>query len=359
MEWVPDAPNGLVNHTQPLGEGSAPSTPSASARPSTLMTALRVASQQRAAQGHVQPACPADLAKRKDERLFLMGVADPFHGTTALQQALMASEQLSTLCNAKTWQCEGSWILCPMQDRLLEHHANCSEEWFGPMSGLLTKYGEFWDLERPVLFDKSPRLLKKLSDVYVKHLAPHVEQGSELPTPFSSHHVRKLRVAYVIMWRPICLSLLGHDREVVTASSGFEESRKLKKSVDDHLFAVQKRIPAMVVSLAHLLWKPAVTQRRLERFLPCLHGIDLGFVPQPGRHIFAENKWKAQGSVRDFGLMKSPESVGYNLDADRCEGRWTWERILPGWPSVVSKTLWAERYLADRSVPEWRKALGG
>merc|ERR1719265_489808 len=117
-----------------------------------------------------------------------------------------------------------------------------------------------------------------------------------------------------MMWRSICLAMLSHDKDGVTTTSALRESRRLKRSVDAHEFAMQKDIPTMVVNLAHFLWKPVVTQKRLERFLPCLHGIDLDFVPMQGRHIFGGNKWKAQGSVRHFGTTKTPKSVGYDLD---------------------------------------------
>merc|ERR1719277_2045346 len=52
-----------------------------------------------------------DESMPSNERLLVVPIVPAYHASTALEQLLMSSPQVTTLCSAGTWQCEGRWIL--------------------------------------------------------------------------------------------------------------------------------------------------------------------------------------------------------------------------------------------------------
>ena len=127
---VPDGPGAGVQALNPSEESSVPDTVSAKGkqRVKDLLTGIQQENRKRSrfewsGQGRVdqfcdaaamayreQPqtrstVCPSSLAP--DTRLVLsVWVATGFHGSTALQQALMSAKNVGTLCAGGSWECE-------------------------------------------------------------------------------------------------------------------------------------------------------------------------------------------------------------------------------------------------------------
>lgn len=269
------------------------------------------------------PACTSTL--EQDERLFLMTIVDAFHGSTALQQTLMGSDSLSTLCSTRVFQCEGRKLL-PDQG--------------ADMFDILTLYGNYWNLSKPVFFDKSPGLTKSIPRLYDTQLENHVRPDGELPPVFQKLHIRILRLAFVVMWRPLCIAQLSsHTPETPDFKWASAEARQLEVLLKDVRWLQEQAMRFMVLSFGQLVWNPDTTQRRLQSFLPCLSGLNTDFVPQMNVDIFPENRWKAKGSVRQFGQSMNPKLLGYDVAANKCHGEWSFKRLLSNDPELLDRTL--------------------
>lgn len=281
------------------------------------------ASRPLAREWAMQPAC--DAAIDADERVFLMTVVDAFHGSTALQQTLMGSESLATLCSARIWACEGRELL-PNSDP--------------GMFDVLTLYGSYWNLSKPVFFDKSPGMLKSIPRFFESQLQSHVGPNGELPPRYLQFGIQRLRLAFVAMWRPVCISQTSsHSPGNPDFEFAASEGKRLEVLVKDINWMQDLGMPYLVVSFGQLLWNPDATQRRLQNFLPCLPGVSPDYVPQMNVDIFDGNDWKAKGSVRQYGLAKDPKLVGYNVTTDRCHGDWTYPKMLQEDPDLLHNTL--------------------
>ena len=78
----------------------------------------------------------------------------------------------------------------------------------------------------------------------------------------------------------------------------------------------------LLISYAALVWDTLKTAKRIERFMPCLGPINDSFVPRLGRDIIEKNRWKAHGSVLDYGKSNPPKKlhIDYSLEEERCTG---------------------------------------
>merc|ERR1719162_391842 len=103
------------------------------------------------------PACDANPPPKM--RSVLSAIVQAYHGSTALEEVLMSSDKIATLCACNSWQCEAGWV------RGLEN----KDAWSWNYNDYLQTLGQCWDLEKPVLFEKFmvPHNCAKLShEVY-------------------------------------------------------------------------------------------------------------------------------------------------------------------------------------------------
>mmetsp|Transcript_68884 Transcript_68884/g.149908 ORF Transcript_68884/g.149908 Transcript_68884/m.149908 type:complete len:400 (+) Transcript_68884:86-1285(+) len=294
---------------------------------------------------NITPACDKEVSP--ESRLFLMALSGPFRGSTALEQVLMSSSKLATLCSlrnttnfealvsacdekkflnsawrcsAQPWQCEGGGIM--------RSYGYTDDVRTWDFEGMLGAYSSYWDLRRPVLLDKTPNLHKAF-----------LREGdgimhANLPSHMTRIGIKRLDLAYVLLWRPICLlELSEHGRACVAENTPAECARielvVLESLVHSHRAAVNKGAKISVVNMADLIWRPHRTATRLQEFLPCLGELDVDFTPTLNVHVFSKNRWKAQGSVRSFGeRTNATNCCGYNTAFQQCKGNKNYFRRL-------------------------------
>lgn len=280
-----------------------------------------------------EQACGKEV--RSDTRVLLMAVANGFHGSTALSQTLMGSPSLATLCSAGTWQCEGAKMGTNFKQHLLE------------------TYARHWNLSKPVLFDKTPKMLDAVPFFYLKYLHGRLGgQDGAVPPIFRLRGIQRLNVAFVTMWRPLCLApLSSHTPDVPTYLFAKKEALYLQNMMMSVKWMRRAGYPNLVLSFGQMMFQPQKTQHFLRRYLPCLPGLDVSFVPQMGVDIFPQNHWKVNASVASFKGDNNPASFGYNAVTDRCEGEWTFKEILANDdPDLLVTAQRAQRFLR-KSTP--------
>ena len=276
-------------------------------------------------------AC-ADSSWTATTRSFLQLVVPAFQGSTALLSLLMSSAHVSTLCAAGSWQCEGTGVATAAGLPPENAHttgAPLSPPVFAHELGLyrqrLRAYGRVWDLQRPVLVDKSPGPTMRALN-FIHEALRQYEPGT-VPG------VDTLSQSYVIMWTPWCLLPMLHsasresggdqatapEMELATRALYLYETLRAA-----HLLLQKFGTPALVVSYADLLWRTDATAQRLVRFMPCLNALDTGFAPKPGVDVVDDNHWKAHGTTQQYGASHPPDLVGYSLSERRCRREPPW-----------------------------------
>jgi len=255
---------------------------------------------------HVRPACAPDMPPNR--RLLLLPMVPQFHGSTALEGVFMSSPHVTTLCSSNVWQCEGHFIYAARNEEL--HDA----------TDILKTYSKYWDLRQPVFLDKGPRDHTKL----LWERAEMVEEiRTDFPKAMTAAGITHLSMAYVLMWRPICLSWLSRQarqsiQDNITAFAA-DELVIVEGMAESHKYLTSMGMPVVVVNLADMMWRPNESRRRLLDFLPCLESIDLGFVPSLGVDIFPGNEWKASGSIQAFGASTDPDQCcSYDAKEQAC-----------------------------------------
>jgi hypothetical protein len=252
------------------------------------------------------PACHADM--KKNYRLVLVAASQPYHGSTALQGVLMSSDRLATLCNYKSWECEGNQI---MEDNgFSKNH----DQWNSHM--MLRLYAQNWDISKPVLFDKSPDMNYPLF-----HLASDLRH-TRIPNLMQHNGVTNVKFAYIMMWRPICLASLSSHGKTRIKEEGKQalarsELKNIKNMVYSHRSMERHSMHVLVVNFADMIWKPDHTTKRINDFLPCLGKLDADYVPTLGKDVYPENEWKADGSIRQFGASIDPSRF-YSVEKGTC-----------------------------------------
>lgn len=344
-----------------------------------------------------------------DRRLFLMSLIHPFQGSTALEGLLMSSKRVSTLCSYNAWECEGRKImeglgyttsnastsdskretsemarldLFDVVDAVLQQYVrsgshrlqkeadaivnellaenthmrkNALDEahvFHPPTPGIaryditkmLAAYSRYWNLSREVLFDKSPNLLLNVQQVY------DMLKKTPLPRRMLQAGITSLNVAYVMMWRPLCLIQLSRHAAHLTPKAAARRTLKAYEThVYHHQWALRRKLPILVINLGKLIWEPVRQARRLRHFAPCLGPMNPGYVPQLGIDIFEGNFWKADGSILAFGRSVDPASVQFTVSHNKtsCVGKFSFEGALRG--RELKKALEAQRYLEEYS----------
>eukprot|EP00039_Didymoeca_costata_P013066 m.193209 g.193209 ORF g.193209 m.193209 type:complete len:405 (-) comp15664_c0_seq5:1740-2954(-) len=260
------------------------------------------------------------------KHLMLFVESYAFHGTTAVQQALMSNPDVSTLCKGKSWQCEG-WKI----DDVVKSPKNGPISSRGEKKKLLkknkidkassasitrafSKWSKYWNLSEPVLLEKTP------SQVYIIEEMYNVIKKREFPKIYGD-----LIPVYIFVWRPFCLYRLSSHTRALAKDKGDafavnKELSILKLLLESAMKMRENQAPVLIVNYAELIWKPEVAEKRLHKFFECLpKGFNMSFVPHMGRDAFKSNKWKPKGSVQGFGEKKHPDNFGFSLADMVCE----------------------------------------
>lgn len=276
-----------------------------------------------------------------DRRVLLLPVVPMYHSSTALEGVFMSSSKISTLCSSKVWECEGQWVL---------------KEKFGieqsMARNMLEVYANYWDLDKPVLLEKGPRKGEKL--IWETQELERESRPKNLPDKFIESGIDGVDFAYVLMWRPVCLSWLSsHARTLLEAGNktglAMEELDVFEDLVDSYQYLTNRSHPVLVLSLADVLWNSERAQQRLMEFIPCVGELDFDFVPELGRDIFPENFWKADGSVKAFGA---------SVDANECCGYSIWDGICsPDGKGDLFHTLPDDLRQRAKAAEEFLRAL--
>lgn len=265
---------------------------------------------------------------QNSSRLLLVELIHAYHGSTAMECILMSSTEVTTLCKARTPQCEGQWLL---NRNVLENFLSRPNGW--DWNKALETFSQTWDLSRHVLLQKDPitpgaRWHEMLYAMPTGVLDDPIEEyfrikAATLPANFQKHGITELKLGYIMQWRPICLAKLSSHFKSSTERDAKDaelfELERMEDLVRWHKF-IQNKEKILVVNYANLLWKSTETIHALERKFPELGTLDANFVPQMGRDVFPDNGWKVDGSVVEFGMNIPPESVGYSLKTGSCEG---------------------------------------
>lgn len=261
-------------------------------------------------------ACARHVPEHR--RVFLMQLVFPFQGSTALAGMMMSSAEMATLCAFKDWNCEGRKIL---------EANNVELEAPADFERMLDLYAQTWDLSKQVLFDKSPGLLLNV---------PSVHTGlskAPIPARMSRHGVTNMIYAYVLMWRPLCLSRLSNHAMRTVNEEGMQslarlELKRLEHHVGVHRWLSDRTLPVLVINFGDLMWRSTRSAQRLEAFAPCLGPITATYVPQLGVDIFKGNGWKADGSVKAFGESIDPAALNYSVSNGHCTGAFSYGVLL-------------------------------
>lgn len=249
------------------------------------------------------PACAQDVPA--NERVLLVPHVPAYHASTALEQVLMSSPEMTTLCSAGTWQCEGKWII--------NHYG---------IENLLETYSRYWDLSKKIFIDKRTTNGTNLESDFI------VPFESALPDSFISAGITKINVVYLLMWRPICLSKLSSH-----AKKDDDWVEHEKWLMENALLSYHKLADAgrkvMVINIADVLFMGEYSKNRLQAYLPCLGELNFNFVPVEGVDTVKCNEWKAQGSVIDFAQTLDATELGYTIEDGSCsEGENNWWSVL-------------------------------
>lgn len=256
-------------------------------------------------------SCSAALkisAKPNNPQLVQL-VADPGHGSTALEMLLMSSKNVATLCKGGTWQCEPCAFyagkMCPGLDHDVNVLRNATATW-----------AEYWDLSRPLLMKKAmyETMGHSVMDAH-RMYRKMVSEG--LPQRMKDSSIRGLRFAYIAMWRPLCLAKLS------SATPGVAREVESLVYLSDLVQRLREEPGArvLVINYGSMLWDMEKTKTRVEKFLPEAGVLDTNWHPTMDVDIFVGNKWKANLSISEFADAKKDDAktYGYNVVQQRCE----------------------------------------
>merc|ERR1719183_793575 len=163
-----------------------------------------------------------------------MSLSLPYHGSTALEGVLMSSRNLATLCPFDGWQCEGREIMSALG---FGKGSTGVKTW--NFQTMLDEYSKYWDLKRPVLFEKSPNEMLEVPHVR------HQLMSTKLPSRMAAAGITTLKRAYVLLWRPVCLSnisshALGDIDDFGAVDYASREKVNLRRMVLMHKFLQKK-----------------------------------------------------------------------------------------------------------------------
>lgn len=249
-------------------------------------------------------------SNRPDPRPELVQLlASPGSGSTALAQLLMSSTNVATLCKAGTWQCE------PCNYMEGDKHF-CVGTGSEDLRHVMDTWSKYWDLSRPLLMKKS--LFDVMNHTVVEAHRGYLNMVADgLPQRMQSASIHGLRFAYIVLWRPLCISKMSSNFPGIP-----EEVFNL-----EYLANITEILPretgarVLVINYASLLWDLENTKRRLERFFPEAGLLDANFQPRMNIDIFPGNLWKATESVEQYAHAHLGDVVtrGYNVSRQMCQ----------------------------------------
>lgn len=283
----------------------------------------------------------------QNQRILLTSNAQAMHGTTALLTLLMSSDRLSTLCAGRSWQCEGYPLA---RDKGACTEAELNGKWdckkHLTSEATLNMLSAYWNLKRPVLYDKEfPG-----ADDYSALLS-----AESVPSMMKDNGITRLSRAHLFMWTPLCVrGLTSHSQfapwgEKIWGASRahFEEVRTLEILQDQHAKLVSEGVPVLVINYADLLWKTDVTVQRFLKFMPCLGQLDADFIPKMHVDMFPENEFKVEEGIRDYGQHHPATICGYDVDTYECSNQTLYDQLSP---QLRNRLARAEAYFQEFSV---------
>jgi len=263
------------------------------------------------------------------DRALLTAVVQAYHGSTAVEEVIMSSATVATLCKCNDWQCEAE-----KSPRL-----KGGDSWSWDYSSYLETLGGCWDLSKKVLFQKfmvphrcgfaPPRgTLHGRKSCQSAALAKFDESiaVTSIPPIMWNAGIRELIRPYLLLWRPLCLTNLSSNaRKVIEEDlNGYStkemmelEIHLLKEVAKTYDILTSRGARVLVVSLASLIWEPDRNQERLQKWLPCMEQVNFRYVPKENIDVFTGNVFKAQGSVREYGEGIDP-SPFYDVAKREC-----------------------------------------
>ena len=178
----------------------------------------------------------------------------------------------------------------------------------------IATWGRIWNLQKPVLLDKSPTLWFYTADALHDALLRYP----------GGWPLRKIRPVYALMWKPLCLEGLSH-----TFNNNFNKDpanaldariRLVERAAELVRWANRVGARMVVLNYADLLWRPGVISARLKALLPCVAGVefDARWTPKLTVDVYPRNFLKTNGSAFTYGKAHPPASQCYNLSASAC-----------------------------------------
>jgi len=232
----------------------------------------------RATQGPVKvdPAFLKNRSAQAPKRIILFILMEPLTGSTGVSSFVATSPQLSTLCRADTWACEGTWILAKQglilgYDELNRWDPDQPKDW----NTAVHAYSSFWDMSQRVHMDKSPPNIAK-----AKHIHDQLKKKGE-------------EVKFIMITRSPCL--------------------KKHNSIEFMQMMIQARKDLDDDSLLHLRYEdllrdPYASASKILDFLPELESIDpskYGLEQKfGGRNLSMMGYIKARGHFENFHAQR-------------------------------------------------------
>eukprot|EP00747_Dinoflagellata_sp_TGD_P087023 gnl/TRDRNA2_/TRDRNA2_163497_c0_seq6.p1 gnl/TRDRNA2_/TRDRNA2_163497_c0~~gnl/TRDRNA2_/TRDRNA2_163497_c0_seq6.p1 ORF type:complete len:344 (+),score=27.47 gnl/TRDRNA2_/TRDRNA2_163497_c0_seq6:47-1078(+) len=254
------------------------------------------------------------------ERLLLIGDVQARLGSTALLQLLSSSPHLTNLCSANAWQCEGF--------RIMEKNWSVGSESSAKVENPLPSLEKHWNLSRYILFDKqfpdevaySNGMLSELNEAIEFRASTVMTRASSVMTRASTvrtsptietHNlpprmryfgIRSVKVAYLMMWRPLCM----------IAKKYVYRAGAIVPLVNQHKMLRAHGVPVVVFKYADFIWHTDALALKLIERLPCLGPLDTDYVESKvARHV-------NNMSTKAFGKSVSPDHYGYDDRTDTC-----------------------------------------
>ena len=274
-----------------------------------------------------------------DTRLVLsVWVSSGFHGSTALQQALMSAKNVGTLCAGGSWECEdatgeyrcdtcrsfdrpASALPCIACNDLTRKVPNGTEafrtslELFEPYwmaqptkQVLAVKWGIVWG---PAMWSMQPSTIEP---VPTEGFDLEEMETTTVPKAMAASGVDRVNWGIILMHRPWCMWNMSHntrqEREEDLEMWATRELFEIEKIVAQHRKWALDGIPVLMTSYAQLLWRPKSFVERVKHFAPCMGEVDLNFVPELGVDVEEANMLKTDGSIYDYSQAVRPETLG-------------------------------------------------
>merc|ERR1719217_361037 len=153
--------------------------------------------------------------------------------------------------------------------------------------------------------------------------------------------VKRVRWAVILMHRPWCMwKISSHARA--------DREENLTMWARTELYATEK-----LIAYYRALAKTGVPAL-MTSFAPCAGAVDLDFVPKLGVDVFEPNMLKIDGSIRSYGKLVRPETLGVRADTGAC-GAPSSELYVGLDAGQRRRAELAERYLRELSTPKWAR----